>query len=190
MIMPGPRDLMQTATSLNLIPCPRPCHAKIVAGQLIAGEDGKRLLEAPDRVVKRADFHERQAQIVQRFSMGRLQFESAPVAGNGIPCVALLFLCDAQIIMRVGMGRIELQCMLIGVHRPSQISAIAKNIPQISIGLGIPGIERDGFFIRGYRLRRAAGLLRYHAEIEPVDRRRRLSFDCRMEVTEGFSKTV
>jgi hypothetical protein len=92
--------------------------------------------------------------------------------------------------MRVGMERIELQGTLIRVDCPREISDLAKNISQVSIGVGITGIEGNGFFISGYRIRRTPGFLRYHTEIEPVDRQRRLSFNCRMEVTEGVSKPI
>jgi hypothetical protein len=48
--------------------------------------------------------------------------------------VALLFFGNPQVVMRVGMGRIELQGTLIRVDCPREISDLAKNISQVSIG--------------------------------------------------------
>lgn len=148
------------------------------------------MLKRRDGIAKGADFHQRKSEIVVRFRVCRFEFECFAIADDRFLRETLFFLGDTKIIVRVRLGRVDRQCLLVSAYGSGKISRIPEDVAEIAVRFGVARIQRDGLGIRGHSILGSAGPLRNDPKIEPVHGRGSLLFDGGMEIFQGFGETL
>ena len=169
---------------------PDPRDAQVIQGRAVTGMGLERAFEGTDGVIHQVLFQQDQPEIIVSFGMCRLQGNGLPVRVGRRIEPALCFQHHAEIVMTLGMIRVERQHLFVRRLCVRQSSEFFIGVPEVRARFDVARVELNRPAVGLNRVGEESRPLEHDTMVETIDGVTRIGRACLGQAGEGVAEVA